>query len=125
VPLTITWSVHGEESSSHQGISTMKIGARASLLTIAAATASHSGEYSCHATNHAGTVVHSATVNVHGTSRVSYPKHIYLSIARCTLASVIILASWINSIAIHRTLRGGRVGVCWRIGSAELSRVQG
>lgn len=65
-PLAITWSFHGEEWSSHQGITTMKIGERTSLLTISSSTASHSGEYSCHVSNHAGTVVHSTTINVHG-----------------------------------------------------------
>ncbi|XP_072939094.1 cell adhesion molecule Dscam1 isoform X25 [Epargyreus clarus] len=65
VPLTITWSFHGEELSSHQGITTTKIGQRTSLLTISIATASHSGEYSCHAGNHAGLAVHSTFVNVH------------------------------------------------------------
>ncbi|XP_062527446.1 cell adhesion molecule Dscam2 isoform X20 [Bombyx mori] len=64
-PLTITWSFHGKELSSHQGISTMKIGQRTSLLTISSATASHSGEYSCHAFNHAGQTVHSTVINVH------------------------------------------------------------
>lgn len=73
-PLTITWSFHGEESSSHQGITTTKIGERTSLLTIPNSMASHSGEYSCHAANHAGTVVHTTTLNVHGIPiHVSYP----------------------------------------------------
>lgn len=70
-PLTITWSFHGKELSSHQGISTMKIGQRTSLLTISSATASHSGEYSCHAFNHAGQTVHSTVINVHGIPIVS------------------------------------------------------
>ncbi|KAI8422223.1 hypothetical protein MSG28_006118 [Choristoneura fumiferana] len=64
-PLTIAWSFHGKELSSHQGITTMKIGERTSLLTISSATASHSGEYSCHAANRAGLAAHSASVNVH------------------------------------------------------------
>lgn len=65
-PLTITWSFHGQELSSHQGIATMKIGPRTSLLTINSATASHSGEYSCNAVNHAGLTSYSAKINVHG-----------------------------------------------------------
>ncbi|CAH2265758.1 jg7946 [Pararge aegeria aegeria] len=64
-PLAITWSFHGKELSSHEGIMTTKIGQRTSLLTISIATASHSGEYSCHASNKAGLAVHSTTVNVH------------------------------------------------------------
>ncbi|CAH0581352.1 unnamed protein product [Chrysodeixis includens] len=65
VPIKISWSFHGKDLSSHEGISTMKIGARTSLLTISNSQASHSGEYSCHAANHAGLVVHSTTLNVH------------------------------------------------------------
>ncbi|KAM3964156.1 LOW QUALITY PROTEIN: Down syndrome cell adhesion molecule 1 [Aphomia sociella] len=70
IPLTITWSFHGEELSSHKGITTMKIGYRSSLLTIYSATASNSGEYWCHAANHAGVAVHSASVNVHVTPNI-------------------------------------------------------
>lgn len=68
-PLAITWSFHGKELSSHEGIMTTKIGQRTSLLTIPSATASHSGEYSCHASNQAGPAAHSTTVNVHGIPR--------------------------------------------------------
>ncbi|CAG4948443.1 unnamed protein product [Colias eurytheme] len=64
-PLTITWSFHGKELSSHEGITTTKIGQRTSLLTIMSAMAGHSGEYSCHAANHAGLALHSTSVNVH------------------------------------------------------------
>ncbi|XP_069356505.1 cell adhesion molecule Dscam1 isoform X31 [Maniola hyperantus] len=64
-PLAITWSFHGKELSSHEGIMTTKIGQRTSLLTISSAMASHSGEYSCHASNKAGLAVHSTSVNVH------------------------------------------------------------
>ncbi|XP_047019457.1 Down syndrome cell adhesion molecule-like protein Dscam2 isoform X42 [Helicoverpa zea] len=64
-PITISWSFHGQELSSHQGIATMKIGERTSLLTISNSQASHSGEYSCHAANRAGIAVHSTTINVH------------------------------------------------------------
>ncbi|XP_022815122.1 Down syndrome cell adhesion molecule-like protein Dscam2 isoform X39 [Spodoptera litura] len=65
VPIKINWSFHGQELSSHQGIATMKIGERTSLLTISSLQASHSGEYSCHTANAAGLAVHSTTVNVH------------------------------------------------------------
>ncbi|CAB3223434.1 unnamed protein product [Arctia plantaginis] len=64
-PITISWSFHGKDLSSHQGITTMKIGERTSLLTISSSTASHSGEYSCHAANRAGLALHSTTINVH------------------------------------------------------------
>ncbi|GBP44660.1 Hemicentin-2 [Eumeta japonica] len=64
VPLSITWSFHGRDLSSHEGISTMKVGERTSLLTIASATAEHSGQYTCSTTNRAGVTSHSASVNV-------------------------------------------------------------
>lgn len=123
-PLTINWNFHGEDLSSHQGITTMKIGQRTSLLTIPSATSSHSGEYSCNAANRAGLAVHSATVNVHGiplsnSCPVASP---YSTLHK--LCSALILAFWINSIAIHRTLRSGRVGVRWGICPAKLSCIQ-
>lgn len=66
-PLKITWSFHGEELSSHLGITTTKIGEQSSILTINSAMAVHSGNYTCTAINPAGSVSFTATVNVNGT----------------------------------------------------------
>ncbi|XP_039283579.1 Down syndrome cell adhesion molecule-like protein Dscam2 isoform X44 [Nilaparvata lugens] len=63
-PLKITWSFHGEELSSHMGISTAKFSERSSILTIASAMAAHTGNYTCSATNQAGTTSYTATVLV-------------------------------------------------------------
>lgn len=75
--MRITWSFHGKELSTHQGITTTKIGERTSLLTITSAVARHSGEYSCHAANHAGISVHSAVVDVHGTALITLVIHAF------------------------------------------------
>lgn len=67
LPLDIKWHFHGfENTSSHLGILTTKMTSRTSFLSIAAATASHSGNYTCVATNTAGSTNHSTVLNVHG-----------------------------------------------------------
>ena len=45
----------------------MKVGSRASILSITSATHGHSGEYTCDATNAAGKQRYSARLTVHGT----------------------------------------------------------
>lgn len=67
IPLDIKWHFHGfENTSSHLGIMTTKITTRTSFLSITAATAGHSGNYTCVATNSAGSTNHSTVLNVHG-----------------------------------------------------------
>jgi hypothetical protein len=66
-PLKITWNFHGEELSSHMGITTTKIGDRSSILTIVSVMAAHSGNYTCTAQNVAGTVSYTSAVHVNGT----------------------------------------------------------
>lgn len=69
LPLDIKWHFHGfDNSSSHLGIMTTKMTSRTSFLSIAAATASHSGNYTCVASNTAGSTNHSTVLNVHGQS---------------------------------------------------------
>lgn len=51
------------------GIMTNKIGDRTSLLTISSAMAAHSGNYTCTASNVAGTTSYTATINVNGKSK--------------------------------------------------------
>jgi hypothetical protein len=72
IPLQISWNFHGQELSSHFGISTAKIGDRTSFLTIASVMAGHSGNYTCMAQNRAGTVSYTATVHVNGILRSCY-----------------------------------------------------
>ncbi|XP_063893549.1 cell adhesion molecule Dscam1 isoform X18 [Helicoverpa armigera] len=66
LPLSIKWHFHGfENTSSHLDIMTNKMTSRTSFLSISAATASHSGNYTCVATNRAGSTNHSTVLNVH------------------------------------------------------------
>ncbi|BES94142.1 down syndrome cell adhesion molecule [Nesidiocoris tenuis] len=69
-PLTIRWSFHGEELSSHMGIETTKLGDRSSLLTITSAMAAHTGNYTCTAINRAGTTSYTTALHVNGTSPI-------------------------------------------------------
>lgn len=72
-PLKISWNFYGEALSSHMGISTTKLGDRSSVLTIASAMAAHSGNYTCTATNAAGSTSYTATVHINGIG--SLPLH--------------------------------------------------
>lgn len=65
-PLKISWSFHGEELSSHMGMSTSRIGDRTSLLTINPVMAAHSGNYTCTAENSAGVAEYTSTLFVSG-----------------------------------------------------------
>ena len=67
LPLDIKWHFYGlENTSSHLDIMTNKMTSRTSFLSIPAVTASHSGNYTCVATNRAGSTNHSTSLNVHG-----------------------------------------------------------
>jgi hypothetical protein len=69
LPLTITWSFHGKAvDAKTPNISTLKIGARTSLLTLENVNFSHSGTYTCVAKNDAGSSQHSAELVVNGNS---------------------------------------------------------
>jgi hypothetical protein len=66
-PLQILWRFHGNVIlPSSSGISTMMVGDRANFLSIAHAQAVHSGDFSCIATNAAGSVMHTAELKVNG-----------------------------------------------------------
>ena len=67
IPITIRWYFHGKDVSHVMGVTTMKVGSRSSILSIASATHGHSGEYTCDATNAAGKQRFAATLTVHGT----------------------------------------------------------
>ena len=65
-PLTITWSMKGDEVSSEPGLSTTSLGTRTSMLTIASVGYRHSGLYTCKATNKAGSATQTAELKVNG-----------------------------------------------------------
>ena len=69
MPVTITWSLKGKELNSGDSITTNMLGQRVSMLVIASVDYTHIGEYTCRATNAAGSVTHSAELRVNGKQR--------------------------------------------------------
>lgn len=67
-PISITWSFHGEELSSHMGITTTKIGDSISVLVIPSVMAMHTGNYTCTAKNAAGVANYTTDLLVNGTN---------------------------------------------------------
>ena len=67
MPITITWSLKGQELNSGPSITTTMVGTRTSMLIISDVDYTHIGEYTCRATNPAGSVTHAAELNVNGT----------------------------------------------------------
>ena len=67
MPITITWSLKGQELNSGPSITTTMVGTRTSMLIISDVDYTHIGEYTCRATNPAGSVTHAAKLNVNGT----------------------------------------------------------
>lgn len=66
IPLNITWSFNNKPVTLKMGIKTTKPSARVSTLDIPSALGTNSGNYTCTATNRAGTTNHTATLNVIG-----------------------------------------------------------
>ena len=71
MPITITWSLKGKELNSGPSITTTMLGQRASILIISSVDYSHVGEYTCRATNPAGSVTYSAELKVNGNQKVT------------------------------------------------------
>lgn len=66
-PLRVEWHFHGREVTSHAvGIRTTLLGDRANVLAIDSVGPGHRGEYTCTATNPAGTANYSAVLDVNG-----------------------------------------------------------
>lgn len=65
-PLTITWSLKGDEISSEPEITTTMFGNRISMLIISSVGYRHSGEYICNARNKAGVDSYSTQLHVNG-----------------------------------------------------------
>ena len=65
-PLSLTWSLKGAVINSEPSISTTLLGTRTSVLTIQSVGYRHSGDYTCSATNEAGSKSSSATLKVNG-----------------------------------------------------------
>ena len=65
-PLVISWSFHGSNITSDLGIVTTPIGSRGSMLIISSVGHRHRGNYTCKASNIAGTRSQAATLKVNG-----------------------------------------------------------
>ena len=65
-PLAITWSLQGEVVSSEPGLTTTTLGSRTSVLTIQSVGYRHSGQYTCTASNFAGSKSESVELKVNG-----------------------------------------------------------
>lgn len=65
-PLHITWTLNGVNASTTLGIYVLKIGSRTSILTIESVRAYHGGNYTCTATNLAGSTHYTAYLAVNG-----------------------------------------------------------
>ena len=74
-PLTLAWSQNGQPISGTSGTRVVQAGSRTSVLTIEAATAAHSGEYTCTATNAVGEASHTARITVRGQSECDNSCH--------------------------------------------------
>ena len=68
-PVEIVWNVTAQSHSSLMGITMTKIGSKSSVLQIDSVDATHTGNYTCTATNSAGIAHYSAQLTVVGTRR--------------------------------------------------------
>lgn len=68
-PLSITWTFHGTQTETpgmDNGITTSNIGGRMSMLVIDYVKHIHQGNYTCQASNQAGSSSHTAKLLVNG-----------------------------------------------------------
>lgn len=66
-PLNFKWTFSKGDVSSLAGVNIMTVGDRGSVLIIPSATAKHSGNYTCTASNIVASASHLTTLNVKGT----------------------------------------------------------
>ena len=65
-PLSITWSMKGEELGVGPDLTTSQLGSRTSMLMISDIDYRHSGLYTCTASNKAGTASNTTELKVNG-----------------------------------------------------------
>lgn len=65
-PISIKWSLHGEDLGPGPDLTTSQLGSHTSILMISSVNYRHTGTYTCTATNPAGSAVHSAVLKVNG-----------------------------------------------------------
>lgn len=66
-PIKISWWFNDEPLEESLGVTKTQIGDRTSLLMISPVLGTHAGNYTCMASNIAGSVNHTVTVRVNGT----------------------------------------------------------
>lgn len=68
LPIQLTWAFQGTDTAKQKqdGVSIMKMGSKGSVLIIESLQADHSGNYTCRASNNAGTDEYTTTVVVNG-----------------------------------------------------------
>lgn len=67
-PLDITWLFQHERIRDLSGVTTTKVGKRASMLLIEPSSYEHNGNYTCVASNKAGSSNFTAALNINGIS---------------------------------------------------------
>lgn len=66
VPIDIGWSFNGRRLAANDAIMITNGGPRVSILSIDAVDSRHAGNYTCHASNRAGSTKHTAELQVMG-----------------------------------------------------------
>lgn len=66
LPMNVQWTLNGKHLPSYLEVVTSKIGKRINVLSIESVKADHAGNYSCMATNQAGTAIYTAQLIVIG-----------------------------------------------------------
>lgn len=73
-PLKFNWFLNNKPVNKLDGIFINKLGKKISILHIESVQAEHSGEYTCSATNPAGSVNHTAVLLVNGINSLKSTK---------------------------------------------------
>lgn len=66
LPIDISWLLNDYPINSYSGITIGKMGKKGSVLMIESVNGRHAGNYTCKASNSAGSETHSATLVVNG-----------------------------------------------------------
>ena len=66
LPLSITWTFHGDKVGLETGITTTNLGPRMSILAINSVGYRQQGKYTCQAKNEAGIRTHTTELHVNG-----------------------------------------------------------
>lgn len=66
-PINVRWKFESNEANVGVQFSSRRLSDKASMLSISAASAQHSGNYTCTATNRAGSVSYATQLTVNGT----------------------------------------------------------